>query len=193
MTLGGMHEEGRNDKLIELFEQEGISQERLNFYVRSSMDHYLELHHQVDICLDTFPYNGGTTTLHSLWMGVPTLTLSGDTAAGRTGAAILGQVNLVGFIAHDKAGFLQKGLFWAENIAELSNIRAGLRERFAQSAIGQPELIAAGLNLALRSMWQRWCADLLPESFEITRQKINEENQAASMKAECLKLRIVDV
>jgi protein O-GlcNAc transferase len=50
------------------------------------MNGYLELHQQADICLDTFPYTGGTTTLHALWMGVPTLTLAGQTVPGRSGA-----------------------------------------------------------------------------------------------------------
>jgi predicted O-linked N-acetylglucosamine transferase (SPINDLY family) len=174
MLLGGMPEEGKYDTLIEWFAQEGIVRERLDFHGRIGMDHYMELHHQVDICLDTFPYTGGTTTYHALWMGVPTLTLSGSTAAGRPGTAILGRVNLDGFAAHNPDDFIQKGLYWAENVTELSNIRIGMRERFAQSAVGQPALLAAGVERALRIMWQRWCAGLPPVSFEVTRQELTD-------------------
>lgn len=166
MLLGGMPGKEKYDTLIEWFAQEGIERERLDFHARSGMNRYMELHHQVDICLDTFPYNGGTTTYHALWMGVPTLTLAGSTAAGRSGAAILGHVGLDDFIAHDEKDFVQKGLSLAVNLTALSDIRSELRERFAQSALGQPALIAAGLERALRIMWQRWCADLPPESFE---------------------------
>jgi predicted O-linked N-acetylglucosamine transferase (SPINDLY family) len=173
MLLGGMPEQGNYDALVNCFEQEGVARERLSFHARCSMDAYLNLHQQVDICLDTFPYNGGTTTLHALWMGVPTLTLTGGTAAGRSGASILGHAGLESFVAHDAADFLEKGLCWTGNLAALSGIRAGLRERFAQSARGQPALVAAGVERALRMMWQRWCAGLPAESFEVSLQDIN--------------------
>jgi predicted O-linked N-acetylglucosamine transferase (SPINDLY family) len=170
MVLGGMPEEGQYEPLIECFTREGIARERLDFHKRSGLGDYLGLHHQVDICLDTFPYNGGTTTLHALWMGVPTLTLAGDTAAGRTGATVLGHVGLESFIAHDAADFVQKASFWAGNPAALSGIRAGLRDRFSESAIGRPEIIAEGLARALRIMWRRWCENEPPISFEVTRE-----------------------
>jgi predicted O-linked N-acetylglucosamine transferase (SPINDLY family) len=171
LVLGGMPEDKKYEMLTEWFTQEGIAMERLDFHPRSNMENYLQLHQRVDICLDTFPYNGGTTTMHALWMGVPTLTLAGCTVAGRTGAGVLGHVGLDEFIAHNSTEFVQKGLFWADNLVALSDIRAGLRERFAKSAVGQPELIAAGLERALRSMWQRWCANLPAESFEVTKQE----------------------
>ena len=167
MVLAGMPEEGKTENLIKWFAQEGIARERLELYPRSSMDIYMQLHHKVDICLDTFPYNGGTTTLHALWMGVPTLTLSGMSVASRTGAGILGQLGLESFIADDSTDFVRKGLFLAASTEELSSIRSGLRERFAKSATGHPELIAAGLEKAMRIMWQRWCAGLPAESFEV--------------------------
>jgi protein O-GlcNAc transferase len=172
MVLGGMPEAGKYEILIEWFAQEGIARERLDFHPRSNMERYLMLHQQVDICLDTFPYNGGTTTLHGLWMGTPTLTLAGSTTAGRTGASILGHVELDAFVSNDPADFVQKGLFWAGNLATLSDVRTGLRERFAKSAAGQPALITAGLEHALRIMWQRWCAGLPAESFEVPRKEI---------------------
>ena len=131
------------------------------------MDAYLALHRQVDLCLDTFAYTGGTTTLHALWMGVPTLTIAGETAPRRQGAAVLGHAGLEAFIARDEAEFVQKGLHWAGKLRALARLRAGLRKRFAKSAFGQPELVAAGLEKALRIMWQRWCAGLPTEPFEV--------------------------
>lgn len=168
MVLAAMPEEGENDTLIKWFTEAGIDQNRLSFHSRCKLNTYLELHRNVDICLDTFPYNGGTTTLHALWMGVPTLTLAGQTAVGRAGAAIISHVGLEAFIAHDADDFVKKGVLLTENLSNLTTIRAGLRERFEQSAIGKPELIATSLERALRTMWQRWCAGLPPESFEIT-------------------------
>lgn len=168
MVLGAMPKEDENEALVQWFEKEGIHRERLRFYPKFQMKDYLGLHHQVDVCLDTFPYNGGTTTLHALWMGVPTLSLAGNTAAGRTGASILGHVGLESFLAHNREDFVRKGLFWANNLVALSEIRAGLRDNLERSVIRQPTAVAAGLEHALRTMWQRWCAKLPPESFEVT-------------------------
>lgn len=179
MLLGGMPQDGQYDALIEWFAQEGIARDRLSFHPRSGMAHYLSLHQQVDICLDTFPYNGGTTTCHALWMGVPTLTMFGSTPASRDGASLLSHVGLDEFVALDAANFVRKGLSWAGNLAALSDIRAGLRERFAKSAMGQPAVVAAGVERALRIMWQRWCADLPPESFEVSLQDIDVITQEA--------------
>jgi protein O-GlcNAc transferase len=166
IVLGAVPQDGY-DALIDSFAQEGIVRERLSFHPKCG------LHHQVDICLDTFPYNGGTTIWHALWMGVPTLTLAGNTVAGRSGAAILGNSGLEVFIAHDPADFVQKGLLWSVNLAALSDIRTELRERFTQSAVGQPALIAAGLERALRSMWQRWCDGLPPAVLDVSDTQIN--------------------
>lgn len=179
MVIGGMTEDGKYGVLIDWFSQESISQERLDFHPRSDMPNYLRLHQQIDICLDAYPYNGGTTTFHALWMGVPTLSLTGKTVAGRSGAAILGNAGLEAFVAHDATDFLQKGLCLAGKINELSDIRAGLRERFANSAAGQPELISASLERAMRIIWQRWCVRLPLDSIEITRQEITDANRNA--------------
>lgn len=179
MLLAGMPTEDKNAALVEWFEQEGIERNRLSFHLRTDMERYLGLHSQVDVCLDTFPYNGGTTTHHALWMGVPTLTLAGSTAAGRSGATILSHAGLEAFVAHDAKDFVQKGLSWATDLAALQAVRAGLRERMAKSAMGQPALIAEGLYRAFRIMWQRWCAGLPAESFEVPGEATTDSPLAA--------------
>lgn len=168
MLLGSMPSGGETGyrSLIEWFATQGIDRARLDFHERTDMRRYLELHHEVDLCLDTFPYNGGTTCLHSVWMGVPTLTISGDTMTARVGAGVLGHLGLDEFAAPDVEAFVTRGAAWAERLPELAQLRSGLRSRFAESAIGQPALIAAGLESALRTMWRRWCADLHAESFD---------------------------
>ncbi|MFC5475992.1 tetratricopeptide repeat protein [Paraherbaspirillum soli] len=177
MLLAAMPQDGQYGELVDWFAAEGIARERLDFYPRSSMQDYLALHRRVDVCLDTFPYNGGTTTLHALWMGVPTLTLAGDTVAGRTGAGILGHVGLEAWVAQDAAGFVQQGLALAADVPALAELRAGLRQRFEQSVPNRPALIAAGLEHALRTMWQRWCAGLSTESFEVNHASMQEANR----------------
>lgn len=162
MLIEGVPEDSQ---CIQWLTQEGISHERLNWHGRNGLQAYHRLHHQVDICLDTFPYNGATTSWSAVWMGVPTLTLAGSTPAGRYGAAIMGQMGLVDFVADNQQDFVRKGVYWTNHLAELADLRSGMRVRFGQSAVGQPDLIAAALTNALRTMWQRWCSGLPAESF----------------------------
>ncbi len=168
MLLAAMRPDGRAEQLAGEFAANGIARERLLLQPRSDMRTYLELHQQVDICLDTFPYTGGTTTLHACWMGVPTLTLAGTTVPGRAAASTLGHVGLPGFIARDASEFVARGREWAADLEQLATLRAGLRERLQQSALGRPELVAAGLERTFRMIWQRWCQGLAPRAFEIT-------------------------
>ncbi|MDM0070930.1 tetratricopeptide repeat protein [Variovorax sp. J31P207] len=169
MLLAGLPRHGEYEALIGWFDGEGIERSRLDFHQRSAMSHYLALHHQVDVCLDTFPYNGGTTSLHAVWMGVPTLTLAGATMAGRAGASLLGHVGLDEFVVQDASAFEAQGASLAQRLPELAQLRASLRGRLADSAIGQPSLIAAALERALRTMWRRWCAGLPAASFDAGR------------------------
>lgn len=165
LLLAGILPGEPRKKLIERFAAHGIPRERLDFHERCSVPIYLALHHRVDLALDTHPYAGGTTTMQSLSMGVPTLTLAGNTPAGRAGAGILGQIGLEGFTATNGADFVAKGLYWAQHLAELAQVRAGLPARLRQSPGGQPALFAAHFAGALRHMWRRWCAGLPAESF----------------------------
>ena len=174
MVLGGMSTEGCYDMLIDWFAEEGIVRNRLDFYPRDGMENYLKLHHQVDICLDTFPYNGGTTTHHALWMGVPTLTLAGKSMSGRVGVANLSHAGLLEFVAERADDFVALGLDGANNLSRLAEVRAGLREHLLRSPLRRPELLGASLNLALRTMWRRWCAELPAEAFEVPLHGLNE-------------------
>jgi len=167
LIIAGIPQGGQHVVLMEQFAAEGVASERLTFHARGGMDSYLALHHQVDLCLDTFPYNGGTTTHHALWMGVPTLTMAGTTPAGRQGACILGLAGLDDFIALDADDFVARGLDWSTRLTALAELRAGLRERCRQSPGQRPDVLVAALERALRRMWTRWCANLPAESFEI--------------------------
>ena len=166
MVLGAVPPDGQ-DTLKAWFAEESIDAGRLRFHATVPMAQFLALHHDVDFCLDTFPYNGGTTSWHGLWMGVPTLTLTGETASGRSGASILGHMQLPDFVAHSKEQFVAQGVQWASRLEELAQIRAGLRERVLASPAGQPQLIAASVEQALRTMWRTWCAGEPARSFEV--------------------------
>jgi predicted O-linked N-acetylglucosamine transferase (SPINDLY family) len=129
---------------------------------------YLQHHHHVDICLDSFPYSGLTTGLHSLWMGVPTITLPGQTVPGRSGLTAMSHVGLESFVATDKKDYVRRAVAVAADLPALAALRAGMRARCEQSAMFQPQVIAAGATRAFRVMWQRWCEGQPAESFDVS-------------------------
>jgi protein O-GlcNAc transferase len=163
LVVGNMRAQTDVDLVSQWFDEAGLTRELLTFHPAKDMKSYLELHHLVDICLDTLPYTGFTTTLHAMWMGVPTLTLTGLTVPGRQSTAMLSHVGLEGFIARDQTEFVDRGLALTQNTAALASVRATLREKMNASPLGQPEKVAAGLAEALRAMWMRWCAGLPPK------------------------------
>ncbi|QTN26108.1 tetratricopeptide repeat protein [Rhodoferax sp. AJA081-3] len=167
MLMAAMPVAGENSMLVDMFAREGIARERLSFHPRAHMQDYLALHHQVDVSLDTFPYPGATTSCHALWMGVPTVTLVGSTPVSRVGAVLQNHAGLPQFIASNRAEFVAKSVYWAEHFDELAAIRADTRIRFGHSAMGQPDMIGAAIEQALRQMWQRWCAGHAPESIDV--------------------------
>ena len=177
MLICAMPLDDNHETMVQWFTDEGIERGRLDFHKRCNLEPYLALHQQVDICLDTFPYTGGTTINHALWMGVPTLTMVGDTPASWSGARLMSFACLEEFIAENADDFVAKGLDQARHIARLAEIRAGLRDRFNNSPLGQPALVADAFQRAMRIMWQRWCADLAPESFEVTANKADPTSE----------------
>ena len=169
MLLGGMPQDGSYDAMIQWFAEAGIGRERLAFHPRSYMKHYLKLHHEVDLCLDTFPSNGVTTTCHAAWMGVPTLCLQGDRLSSRAAMAVMHHMALDQFVAVDEADFVSKGVAWAQQLTALAEIRQSMRDRFNRSALAQPEMLADAIGQAFRQMWQRWCDSQPAQSFRIDR------------------------
>jgi protein O-GlcNAc transferase len=166
MLLGGL-QDGTEDVLIGWFEAEGIPRTRLLLRKRSNMHEYLLQHYDVDICLSPFPYTGATTVGHALWMGVPTLTTVGATNPSHAAATFMAHLGLGTFITEDEDMYVKLGVFLSQNVGALAAMRASMRERFVNSVLGYPGVAAAGLELALRKMWQRWCAGDAPAPLRV--------------------------
>ncbi|KMY86586.1 TPR domain protein [Candidatus Paraburkholderia calva] len=148
------------------FRNTGIDTDRIEYRQRSSLEKFLVHYLDADIALDTFPYAGGVTTLQSLWMGVPTLTLPGDLIASRGSTSVLSLAGLQDFVARDRADFVAKGSAWAHAADELARIRAGMRERCMQSPFFEADAVATAFARAIRKMWQGWCAGKSPATFD---------------------------
>ena len=87
--------------VLDAFSAHGIDPSRIEFVGRQPRAAYLATYRRIDLCLDTFPYNGHTTTLDSLWMGVPPITLAGATSVSRGGLSLLSNLQLRDFVAKD--------------------------------------------------------------------------------------------
>ena len=156
LMLGNVTDSGIQERLTGLFGQAGIGPGRLILQPRLSVADYLTAHHQIDLALDPFPYNGGTTTMHSLWMGVPVITLAGDHAVSRLCAAHLSRVGLDEFITHNEDEYLQCALRFAHDLPKLNAVRQSLRARMTASEC-DPAAITRQLEAAYHEMWRTWC------------------------------------
>ena len=132
----------------------GIGDDRASLHGRAERHAYLAAYHAVDIVLDTFPYPGGTTTCEALWMGVPTLTLVGDSLLGRQGASLLTAAGLPNWIATDEADYLAQAVSRAGDPASLSALRAGLRAGVKDSPLFDAQRFARQFEEALWRMWR---------------------------------------
>ena len=140
------------------FNDAGVDAERIELRgpVKTMSDH-LGMYREVDIALDTFPYNGTTTTLEALWMGVPTITAAGKSHAGRVGVSLLAQAGLDEFIAESIDEYISIAVHLAENTATVQQLRNTLRDRVSNSTLCDARSFTHYLEEAYRNMWRDWC------------------------------------
>ncbi|HEX8521268.1 MAG TPA: tetratricopeptide repeat protein [Tepidisphaeraceae bacterium] len=146
------------ERVKNLFSQRGVDGNRIDFMARQPLADYLRAYERVDIALDPLPFNGGTTTCDALWMGVPVVTLVGQTAVGREGASILNHAGLAEFVAATPEQYVGIAKRWAEDVEGLAGLRALMRERLRKSALLDQKSYAREIEGAYRTAWRRWCA-----------------------------------
>jgi len=142
--------------IVDRFKVHGIGMDRLDVRGRVSFNEYLEIHKEVDINLDAFPYTGGTTTFHSLWMGVPVLTLSSDTVVGKGGVSILRSLGLDEFIAYSENEYLDKARSLSENLQLLTEVRGGLRQRLETSDLTNEKKFCKNIENEYLKIWKAY-------------------------------------
>ncbi|NJO37518.1 MAG: tetratricopeptide repeat protein [Rhizobiales bacterium] len=142
------------------FEQAGIDPARIAFSAyRQTASNHLAVYNDVDIALDTFPYNGTTTTCEALWMGVPVVTLVGDRHAARVGASLLTTVGFPAGIAESPEDYVTTARLLAENVGLLKTMRRTLRDTMMHSPLCDSVSRARTLEQAFRAVWRLWCED----------------------------------
>ncbi len=131
----------------------GIEAARISFSgLLDDPSEHLAAYGRIDIALDTFPYNGTTTTCEALWMGVPVISRSGDLHAARVGKSILTAVDLAELACDTDEAFLLQGRALAEDPERLAALRRGLRHRVSRSRLCDSRGLAARLEAAYRTM-----------------------------------------
>lgn len=154
ILMGGQSAAGQR-RLADRFMKAGILRDRVQLVPRMPRDKYLAQYAEIDVTLDPFPYTGGITTADALWMGVPVLTVAGRTAAGRQGVMILLTLGLEEFVVTGAEDLTAVAKSWMNRRAELAQLRAGLRERLADSPLCDPRRYVRHLEAAYRDMWAK--------------------------------------
>jgi predicted O-linked N-acetylglucosamine transferase (SPINDLY family) len=137
----------------------GIDPSRVEYRGASPFQDYLRSFGDIDIALDPFPANGGTTTRDTLLMGVPLVTLWGETFASRVGGATLAALELEELAAPTIDRYVEIAVALARDPARLASLRPEIRRRVDASPISDPAALTREVEVAFRAMWQLWCAE----------------------------------
>ena len=159
LLVGAVDDPELQDGITQSFWRCGIAEDRLDFRPKRPVYEYLAMHHEVDILLDTFPYTSGTVANHGLWMGVPTLTLAGRTMPQRLSAAHLGRAGLGEWAAESEDDYVAEACYWSDHVNELARLRSRLRDQLRNSPLRKPDAVTAGIEVALRQVWEKWCEE----------------------------------
>jgi protein O-GlcNAc transferase len=151
MAPAGSHRQ----RLLRRLASHGIAADRVSFVPFRPRDQYLRSYHDIDLGLDTIPYNGHTTSLDSFWMGVPVVTRVGNTCAGRGGLSQLFQLNLLDLAAETDEAFIAAAVAMASDLPRLSKLRMGLRTRLRRSPLMDAKRFARNIESAYRQVSAR--------------------------------------
>ncbi len=149
---------GSKKRILRLFNEQRISDNRVIFqgYTTSTFEH-LAHYREIDLALDTFPYNGTTTTCEALWMGVPVVTLTGNHTVSRWGLSLLAAVGLEELSAKNEDEYcaIIKSLVYSH--WRLKALKTGMRDHLISSPLCDARGFADAVEEAFATMWKRWC------------------------------------
>lgn len=144
------------DELLARLKAAGFSEDQLILEPRRAENQFV-IYNRMDIALDPFPCNGGTTSMDALWMGVPLVTLSGTHFVARMGTSILSNAGLPDLIARTVDEYVTKATELALDRARLNSVRNGLRQRVEKSPVMDQEIFVHDMEAAYRQMWRLFC------------------------------------
>lgn len=158
----GLQNPQARDDLRERLRAAGMPLDQVTLKSPSGFRDFLQAHHDIDLCLDTLPWNGHTTTCHALWMGVPTLTQTGDRRAGRMGKALLESVGLPEFVVDNAEDFGRVGAAILRDRDALAALRQGLRQRLLDSPLCDGAGFTREFTRFIEAAWAQAAAQQQP-------------------------------
>src|SRR5208282_799616 len=141
----------------QVIETLGVDPARIQFVATQARPDYLKTYLEIDLALDTLPYNGHTTSLDSFWMGVPVVTLVGPTVVGRAGWSQLNNLNLKELAAFEENDFVRLAVELSQDLPRLAELRGRLRGRMQQSPLMDAPRFTHGLETVFRQLWRDFC------------------------------------
>ena len=156
---GGMNDPETRSSLMASFRDQQIDASRIIFVERTAgyFDHLL-VYNRCDIALDTFPYNGTTTTCEALWLGLPVITLSGNRHSARVSQSILNRLDLSNLVANNPQQFVAIATRLAADRRYLADLRSSLRAKMTQSRLMDAKAHTVAIETAYRRIWRDWCS-----------------------------------
>jgi len=146
-------------RVLALFDSQGIGPERLELVGKTaSILEHIRFYHRMAIALDPFPYHGTTTTCEALWMGVPVITLAGQTHVSRVGVSLLYNLGTPEFIAHSPEDYFRIAVALAHDRPRLAHLHATLRQQLQNSPLMDHVTFSRNMEGSYRDMWRTWCA-----------------------------------
>ncbi|MBG05089.1 MAG: acetylglucosamine transferase [Rhodospirillaceae bacterium] len=158
LKSGALDDKGVTRQLRSRLVEHGIEDERVTTRGRSSWFEHIETLREIDIALDPFPNNGGITTLETLWMGVPVVSLRGHTPASRIAASILTASGCEEWVQEDADGYFDCAITLASEPTRLAALRDSLRDQISSRPLANSKLYAREVEGHYRRMWHAWCS-----------------------------------
>lgn len=151
-------DEKNRERYLTMFAENGIKNNQVKLIgLIPDSSHHLAFYGNIDIGLDPFPYHGTTTTCEALWMGVPVISLAGNTHASRVGVSLLSTVGMPELIATTKEEYVSKAVNLAGDLNKLSELRSQMRERVASSPLCDAVSHTKVIEETYRKFWEKYC------------------------------------
>ena len=145
------------DRVRNYFSRHGIPAERIDFVNRAGASEYYRYYQRIDICLDSFPCNGHTTSMDAWFMGVPVTSIQGNTLFGRATWSQANNLALTDLVGNTEQDFVKISVALAQDLDRLATLRKTLRDRMKNSPLMNDQQFAAGIESAYKQAWQSWC------------------------------------
>ena len=158
IKYNGANSDANSDRLLGGFRANGVDSSKITLEGTSPHVKLLDRYNDVDIALDTFPYSGGVTTFEALWMGVPVVTVPGQTFASRHSQSHLSTIGLTELIAKDRSEYVKLAVELADDVERLTELSQNLRSMVAASPSCDGNKFAQNFIAVTRGIWRDWCS-----------------------------------